>query len=147
MWETITSEKIRCLYHGSNSDFEMLEQFIKVNGFNKLHLFSVTPDIKAVLKSGGFHRSLCDKWGVRDEDIPPYKDHAAYFKNTKDKVCCLTYNPYYPADKIRLEVEQWATERGLKATVYDAKYSWYYPNSTCFVIISLPDVEIKLKTD
>lgn len=141
MWQYITSKNIKCLYHCVNSDFETLEQFINANKFNMIHYFTNTQDIKTILTTGKSNKS---SWNITEEE-PPRIDHAIYFKNSSNKICCLTYNSYYPADKVRQEVEQWAAERELKATVYDAKYSWYAPNSTCFVVISLPDVTVKLK--
>lgn len=132
----------RCIYHGNKSDFTMLEAFLKANNFDRMHTWGGGDQVETVLKSGTFASS---KRRFVDEKNPPYIDHAKYFKSTVTGICCLTYNPYYDADHIKPEVIAWATSLGLKAEVYDSSKSWYYPDSTCFVVISLNGIEIKLK--
>lgn len=74
-----------------------------------------------------------------DNDAPPNYDHTVAFKNIKEKKCWIVYQPYYSKSEIEPEVVAWATAHGLAAQVLDTSESWYSPNSTCVVIISLPE--------
>ncbi|MCQ5129118.1 hypothetical protein NE562_05555 [Butyricicoccus faecihominis] len=75
--------------------------------------------------------------GARYE-LPPRMDHATMFKSRSGK-CWLTYQPYYDAADTRLLVDDWAERHGLRAVVYEKDESWYYPGSTCLVVIDAPD--------
>ncbi len=138
-WERTDANYIKNIYHSSESNMDMLRRFIEANGFDRMHDYQPGANIKKVLLSGGFYGRYSS------ENDPPYHDHKQYFKNTKTGLCCLTYNPYEQADKIRAKIKKWAHDNGLEADVYDASHSWYSPNNTCFVVIHLPGRKIVLE--
>ena len=144
-WFKTTPTEIRGIYHSDQSDFERLEAFIKANGFNRMHGWNTGDKVEKIIRSGSLVSN--GRFECTYPKKPPYIDHPRYFKNTQTKVCCLTYSPYYDADDIREEISEWANSLGLKAEVYDSSESWYSPGNTCFVVISLPEVEIKLKPE
>lgn len=114
------------------------EEFCKANGFTRAAHYNNQRVIEKILKSGTFSSYI----GGLEQEKVPYLDHAIIYKNPKTKTCCLVYIPYNDADDIREEVVQWAKNKGLKADVYE--HSWY-EEATCLVIVSLPNVSIKLQ--
>jgi len=133
-WEKTDNKSIQGIYHDKNlSDMVMLRRFVEINGFDRMHSYHDGLDIQSILKTGGFYgREYTPK------NRPPHIDHPKLFKNTSTGLCCLTYNPYKNADRIRSEIELWASAHRLEAEVYDSSHSWYYPGHTCFVVIHLP---------
>lgn len=140
-WERTTRENLRKhIYHGSKSDFDMLELFLRANQFDKMHSLGAGTDIVRMLQTGQI-RSYGDLRTVR----PPYRDHVKFYKSSSTGICCMTYAPYVNAAEILPEVQQWAMENGVEADVYDSSCCWYYPGAACFVVIHLPGVRIRLK--
>lgn len=138
-WFDTTEQNIQRIYHRDNSRFDMLRRSIEVNGFNKMAFFCGDDiNIPTIIKHG---KHFPQYNPVRDKARAPYQDHTTYYKNTKTGVCCLTYAPYYNAEDIRKEVEEWAEKWGLKADVYDADKCWY-SKDTCFVVIYLPTTNV-----
>ena len=137
-WINTTEINLFNIYHGEFSDFNILKKFINDNGFNKMNYYLYHRPVKEVLTAGGFYASATHDNRCR----PPYIDHARYFKNTKTGTCCLTFNPYQTVEAIREEVDYWCFKNGLVAE-YSAQ-SWYYPGSTCFVVIHLPEKKVHI---
>lgn len=138
-WFNTTEKNIQRIFHRNNSRFDMLRRLIEVNGFNKMAFFHGYDDNVPTIIKHGKQSSRYNP--VRDKARAPYQDHSTYFKNTKTGVCCLIYAPYYNADDIRKEVEEWAEKWGLKADVYDAE-KCYYSKDTCLVVIHLPATNV-----
>lgn len=124
----------RCKYEEVGYYF-FNEDFAVKNGFTRASYYCNEECIEKILKSGTYASYGYFK---HPRESVPYLDHPLLYKNPKEKKCCLVYLPYMPADDIRLEVEQWAKSKGLKAELYPK--SWY--SHACLVIISLPDVHV-----
>lgn len=140
MWYQLTPDNIK-RFHGTDKfDPEMFRSFVEVNGFTR-YTQPGDQDWKRFLKHGR------DTYGFPHliTECPPEMDHARAFKNTLTNTICLTYQPYNDTDDTRSVAVRWATSRGLEVEVYDPSFSWYYPRSTCLVIIHLPGVTISLK--
>ena len=139
-WTTINRSFMKHIYSCEFSDKEMLLSFINANGFSKMTGYETECNVKNVLTKGGytdFYHSLGTK--------PPFLDHSQFFKNVNTGVCCLTYNTYENIEKVRNALTEWSIKNNLEFEVYAPENSWYYPNKTCFVVIHLPDVQIRLK--
>ena len=139
-WTTINRNFMKQIYSCEHSDKEMLLDFINVNGFSKMKAYESGQSIRKVLKQGG-PSDISDILDI----IPPFLDHSQYFKNANSEVACLTYNTYENIDNVRKALTEWTEKKGLEFEVYEPKHSWYYPKNTCFVVIHLPGVVIKLK--
>lgn len=121
------------------SDREMHRAFLEANGLREWSFVSAGfDDIPYILEHGRTHNGYRH---LRDgHQPPPYIDHARYYRGMGLPV--LVYHPYAIPDSIREEVEAWAKDEGLVAKVYDSGKSWYYPGSTCLVVIAAPGVEV-----
>ena len=83
-------------------------------------------------------RYLQGEWrGCRhyNPERPPCTDHARLFKNSKTGKAWFVSQPYDSPQEAMRQVLPWAKEKGLRATVYSPNASWYYPGSTCLIII------------
>lgn len=138
-WRSTTEENLRYIYHQQESDYDMLREFIRINGFNRM-LSSYYSDCVSIIRHGKVSSRIIRD---RDENLAPYQDHCVFYKNTITGKYCLTYAPYEPIEDIREEVEAWAKRYGFAVDFYDPHRCWY-SNSTCFVVIRLPDVTVKV---
>jgi hypothetical protein len=138
-WKTI-QEFIDWQSKKEMTDINMLNEFIKLNNFTKYISFcNESRSLKRLFETG------IDTYEKNNTyELPPKLDHSFIFKNTRDGICCLVYQPYFEDTDIRAEVKDWANKHELKASVYSSKYSFYYPHATCVVIISLKDIDIRI---
>lgn len=113
------------------------DKFISENGFNRVASYNGAKSIEMILRSGTF--SSCYTPHHQGYEDIPYLDHALIYKNSKEKISCLVYQPYQDADNIREEVEKWAESKGLKA--YITEKHWYN-EGTCEVFIMLSKVSV-----
>lgn len=137
-WYLTTEENLRRLYRHPESDYKMLCQFVKDNGFDRM-MPSHYGNCTTVIKYG----RISSQSDIGKNNLAPYQDHCVFFKSTERGITCLTYSPYQDAKNIRRTVENWAKKNGLKADLYDADRCWY-SDHTCFVIIHLLTTEIKV---
>lgn len=106
-WDDLTTRDWRRIYHGERSNLKMLDDFVKINGFNRMHSACLDSNVRRTLETG---RHSYHRWHDMN-NAPPELDHAKFFKNTKTGVCCLTYNPYFDADEIQEKVKTWAEKK------------------------------------
>lgn len=126
------------------------------NAMSDLSLFKSWAEGKGITRytpagsGGNWHQELQTgrRRYARYRDDPPYLDHGYFFKNPHYSMdgnpprlkTWLAYQPYQRAEDIRAEVWDWAVGHGLRAAVYSADKSWYYPGATCLVVIDIPDL-------
>lgn len=114
---------------------ELLNDF----GFTRATIYSGEKQLPKILASGTF-----SSWGFGNgkENIP-YLENAFLYKNYKEKKCCLIYIPCHKAKEIEKSINGWANEKNLKASIYEE--SWL-DKENCTVVITLPDIDIPLKS-
>ena len=135
-WRETTLNNLKTIYSGEYSDFSLLEEFVRRNGFNRMSTSVPDYGVADIIRKGGDY----GRYDKKQYDKPPYIDHKCFFKNTKTGITCLTYNPYYEVGDIKNDVEKWAATYGLKTLFSDN--SWYYPGRTCFVVACVKEADI-----
>lgn len=70
------------------------------------------------------------------ENIPPYFDHATFFKSTNPLKIWLVYHPYREIEDIRNEIEKWGAKENLSVSFFASEYSWYNKGNTSMVVIT-----------
>lgn len=115
------------------------EELLSDFGFTRATIYSGEKQLPKILASGTF-----SSWGFgHGKENIPYLENAFLYKNYKEKKCCLIYLPCFKAREIEKKINIWASERNLKASVYEE--SWL-GEKNCTVVITLPDVDISLKS-
>ena len=111
------------------SDVALLDKWVARHGADRCS-YDRPNDLAQLLRTG---RNTAHKFV---DQLPPHTDHPRLFKNTSTGVVWFTSQPYERPEDIREEVSAWAKARGLHAEVYGGAESWYYPGSTCLVVIT-----------
>ena len=126
----ISKTNVSKLYNYNNYDEELFEKFVKNNNIVSYSKHPTFVSWDYYLKHGR------DVGGTKhNEGLPPHNDHAYAFK-TSSKEIYYVYQPYFKADKIREDVENWADKVGISCKVYESNYSWYNrEHDTCMVIL------------
>lgn len=129
-WDKIeTYEKVA--YGSSNFDKELLDEWIEGKGITRW-TGNGEHDIPKFLKTG---RSNIGSPNHK-ANMPPYIDHATFFKATNPLKVWLVYHPYHDIESIKDEIQEWATAQGLDVTFYDSSRSWYSKDNTSMVVIT-----------
>lgn len=118
---------------------DVLISFVKSNVIT-LYSFNISDFIKR----------LSAKQRKIGNTFPIYMDHQCIFRNPKTNSMCFTYQPNIHLhdnvdcqfQRIKVDAEKWAAERGLVADVYNSQYSWHKPGPSFLVIIHSPSVDI-----
>lgn len=121
------------------SSLPLFKAWAAGKGITRFRHANAASDWRRELQTGRSHYTPCAV-------DPPYLDHSFYFKNPRftendespHTKIWLAYHPYRNAEDIQNEVQNWAVAHGLRAVVYDASKSWYYPGATCLVVVDLP---------
>lgn len=114
------------------TDFENWHKFIQDNELYSYcqGFLPVYSSLKRYFETSGDHG-----WKLHNDRRPPAYDHGYMYKK-KDRTPLLVYQPYGDPNDIeayRAEIEQWATDRGIQAKVFDFDYGWY--NSSCYLVV------------
>lgn len=113
----------------NGADVRLLDCWISEHGADRCS-YDRPNDLVRLLRTG---RNTAHEFV---DQLPPYTDHPRLFKNSVTGEVWFTSQPYDRPEDIREEVITWAAERGLRAEVYGTEASWYYPGSTCLVVIT-----------
>ena len=113
----------------NNTDVRLLDNWIFEHGADRCSYDRPNDLTRLLLTGRNTAHSFVDS-------LPPYTDHPRLFKNSVTGEVWFTSQPYDRPEDIREEVITWAAERGLHAEGYGTEASWYYPGSTCLVVIT-----------
>lgn len=130
-WVKLNKGKYDWLNKHDHMDLILLQRFIDENGFVSVSTCRDLTTMKWFLKNGK------DVGKYRINDRPPQDDHGYYFKY-KSGECAYVYQPYADIAVLDVEVKEYADKLGLSGVVYDSRHSWYYPNNSLVVVVSLP---------
>jgi len=138
-WEKLTERHNLDLPSQRNTDFNLFDKFIEANEIVDCRKSITYAEFEKFLQSGR------DAGKIVKNECPPLGFHGhGYFYRSKTGDICYIYHPYTLEKILEPELKQWTKERDLKAVIYDKIYSWYNPNSTLLVVITLKNVNIKV---
>ena len=137
-WIKLKKGKYDWMYSNQHTDFELLQKFIDENGFVSVTNGRAGTTFKWYLQHGK------DVGRYDLDDHPPGDDHGYFFKYPSGE-CVYAYHPYADIAELAPQVKRWADGLKVKAAVYSGAYSWYYPNESLLVVVSLPDRNIKVR--
>lgn len=145
-WHSIkkTADYYRMLsFRGAKHDSEGFMEFCRLN--NLVKVTSGYVNVVSYERVLQFGRIVRPGWRRSEDERPPYLDHALFLKGRDRKgPVYLVYHPYEDWKEVLKAGKIWAEERKLRISVYDPSKSWYYPGSTCLVVISLQDADSAL---
>lgn len=130
-WELIKDIRDSRITCNCSSD-ELFEEWITSKGVTR-YCYNRNEDVPKFLGTGrttvGYPNSKSNE--------PPFMDHIAFYKNTKNNQIWLTSQPYHTKADVEKEVRLWAEEYGVDYEIYDTDASWYYPENTCLIVYTI----------
>lgn len=135
MWKKVTRKTEFQMHAHSNNNPEMMRRFFDENQIQKFTRLQIYQDWNR------FFLTKRDTYMLKDaaKTGMPYNDHGRAFMNHLAQICYVS-QPYAEVRQVKVELEQWASERGLVVELFDSTHSWYNKDNTMVVLVHLPGV-------
>lgn len=69
--------------------------------------------------------------------IPPYQDHVVLFKSSVTGFIYYTFQAYYEAACLEIQMQEWSRTNNLSFKIYPQGTGWHNKNNTTLIVITL----------
>ena len=119
-------------------DVELFRKFVVDNDLQyALSDIGFGTTIKRFFENGGIQAGKSD---LSVKSIPKM-DHYYFYRNSKKEIY-LTSNSHSSYESISKDLEQW-NDGSFNINIVDSSKSWYWPNETVLIVITLKGVNVK----